>query len=519
MQTSHLRFPWQALWPLFHRRAARAGAPMDTPRDAAKIRSTKQSGQTADSARLAVQPVITMDGPTRAIRLTTQTYARLLLAGAALVPVYLIAYLFFFQDPTLKFENHSFHIIAISLATLAGLFVTYVTWRCYQSSGEPLLRWLTLGLLGFALIYALHGAFTGYAHDNIWLFILYGPASRLVMATLLLVGLLSYDRAPDVVARRMQLFPWLMWIGLFLLVNVAVGLAANSPIAGNPVLRLTMEGGALSISVLNVTLMLVRRIRSPLMVIFAVSVTSFALSSLAFILGRPWNHMWWLAHAIFAGGFFLLSYGVVKAFLTSRSFSTIYSQEEMMARLAEATARTETALRELQHTNQTLERLATTDPLTGADNRRRFMERVESEIHRVKRGGAPFSVLALDLDNFKVINDRYGHQVGDDILKAFVRKCVAAIRPYDGVARVGGEEFMILLPHALEAASSIAERLRSVVASTTFESGHQQLNDVSVSIGAAQFGRDADTIDDILRVADERLYRAKHQGRNRVVAA
>ena len=299
---------------------------------------------------------------------------------------------------------------------------------------------------------------------------------------------------------------------------VAVAIAANSPIAGNPALRLTMEGGALALCVLNVTVMLVRRIRTPLMVIFAVSVTSFALS-LAFLLGRPWNHMWWLAHAIFAAGFFLLSYGVVKAFLTTRSFSTIYSQEEMMARLAEATARTESALRELQHTNQTLERLATTDPLTGADNRRRFMERVELEIHRVKRGGAPFSVLALDLDNFKVVNDRYGHQVGDDILKAFVRKCAAAIRPYDGVARVGGEEFMILLPHALEAASSIAERLRSVVASTTFESGHHRLNDVSVSIGAAQFGLDGETIDDIIRVADERLYRAKHQGRNRVIAA
>ncbi|MEF9672586.1 hypothetical protein QNM99_11080 [Pseudomonas sp. PCH446] len=73
-------------------------------------------------------------------------------------------------------------------------------------------------------------------------------------------------------------------------------------------------------------MLLLRRFRSPLMVIFAISVTAFALSSLAFILGRPWNHMWWLAHAIFAAGFFLLSYGVAQAFLSTRSFSKIYSQ-------------------------------------------------------------------------------------------------------------------------------------------------------------------------------------------------
>jgi diguanylate cyclase (GGDEF)-like protein len=126
----------------------------------------------------------------------------------------------------------------------------------------------------------------------------------------------------------------------------------------------------------------------------------------------------------------------------------------------------------------------------------------------------------IDLDNFKSISDRYGHQVGDDILKGFVQKCLDAIRPYDGVARVGGEEFMVLLPQAaLEAAHVIAERLRAAIASASFESGMRQLTAVTVSIGVSQFGRDGDTIDAILRVADERMYDAKHQGRNRVVAA
>ncbi|RON09738.1 GGDEF domain-containing protein [Pseudomonas brassicacearum] len=462
--------------------------------------------------------IIATGEPPEAIRLIIKVYASLLLAGFAFIPAYLIGYLFFFQDPTLIFENHAFHIIAITAATLEGLFVTYVTWRCYQSSGEPLLRWMTLGFLGFVLIYALHGAFTGLAHHNLWLFLLYGPASRLVMAILLLVGILSYHRPPDAADQRMKPRPWLTWIGLFLLVDLAVAYVANSSIAGELAVRLSLESGALVFSTLNVVMLLLRRTRSPLMVIFIISVTAFALSSLAFILARPWNHMWWLAHAIFAAGFFLLSYGVVQAFLTTRSFSTIYSQEELMVRLAEAMAYTENALQELQRANQELGHLAATDPLTGADNRRRFMERVEAEIGRTNRGGAPFSVLALDLDNFKSINDRFGHQIGDDILKGFVQKCLDSIRPYDGVARVGGEEFMILLPQtSLEGAGVIAERLRTTVANTSFNSGLQRISVVTVSIGISQSGRDGDTIEAILRVADQRLYHAKHQGRNRVV--
>lgn len=449
-----------------------------------------------------------------------KVYTQLLLTGFALVPACLIAYLYFAQDPTLKFENHIFHEIAIAAATLEGFFATYVTWTCYRSSGEPLLRWLTLGFLGFVLIYALHGALTGTAHHNMWLFLLYGPASRLVMSILLFVGLLSYHRPPERVEKRSNARDWMMWLGFFVLVDIAVAYVANSAVASSPMVRLSMEGGALVFSILNVTTLMLRRIRSPLMVIYGISIVWFALSSLAFILGQPWNHMWWLAHAIFAAGFFLLSYGVVEAFRTTRSFSTIYSQEELTARLAEAMARTESALQELQHTNQKLERLAATDPLTGAANRRQFIESVEAEIGRTKRGGAPFSLLALDLDNFKAINDSYGHQIGDEVLRRFVQTCLEAIRPYDGFARVGGEEFMVLLPQSLlEAARTIGERVRVAIARSTFEAGIGHLVEVTVSIGVSQFGHDGDTIDTLLRVADERLYRAKHQGRNCVVAA
>ncbi len=131
------------------------------------------------------------------------------------------------------------------------------------------------------------------------------------------------------------------------------------------------------------------------------------------------------------------------------------------------------------------------------------------------------SVLALDLDNFKSINERYGHPVGDNVLKEVVQRCLRAIRSGDSVARVGGEEFMVLLTNSALGASCVtAERLRCSIGDKAFVSGALHLADVTVSIGVSQFGRDGgDTVEAILRMADRRLYIAKHLGRNRVIAA
>lgn len=456
--------------------------------------------------------------PPMLVRRLTGWYGNFLLIAFALLPAYLIAYLYFFQDPRLTFEDHLFHEVAIAAATLEGLFVSYVTWQCYRMSGEAILRWATLAFVGFVIVYALHGAFTPLAHHDIWLFLLYGPASRLVMAILLFVGLLSYQASPDPGPRRGDHWFWSAWLVTFIVVDLLVAVVAKSPIAGMLATRMSLEAGAMVISFINVGCMLVRRISSPLMQIFGISVTAFALSSVAFILGKPWNHMWWLAHAIFAGGFFLLSYGIVQAFHTTRSFSTIYSQEELMARLRESMARTESALQELQHSNQKLEQLSASHPLTGTVNRRTFIARIEDALEHAKDGGAPFSLLTLDIDNLKRINDRFGHQVADRVLKRVVDICVDAIRPYDGFAHVGGKEFMLLLPSAaLDVALTLGERIRAAVQGAPFGEGGDRFS-VTVSIGIAQYAQDGATTETILHAADERLSRAMNHGRNCVIA-
>jgi diguanylate cyclase (GGDEF)-like protein len=174
--------------------------------------------------------------------------------------------------------------------------------------------------------------------------------------------------------------------------------------------------------------------------------------------------------------------------------------------------------RELREANLRLERLATTDGLTGVYNHRRFQEALAQETLRSGRNGRPFSVLFLDVDHFKRFNDAMGHPAGDELLRQLAALLARELRSSDLVARYGGEEFgVILADTGKDRALQVAERLRAAV--------ELELNDtarapyVTVSVGAATYGFDGETPRQLVGAADRALYVAKHTGRNRVAAA
>ncbi|MBW8364674.1 MAG: GGDEF domain-containing protein [Rhizobium sp.] len=448
----------------------------------------------------------------------TGAYQKLLVVGFALTPLIAIAYLHVYQNPRLNFESHSFHEAAIGVAIALSSFATYVTWRCYLASGEVFLRWLTLGFLGFTLIYLPHGVLTFRMQEDPILFLIFGPASRLVMAGCFFIALLRNGRPVDPPASRHPRKFWIGGIACFLLIILTTASVNLIPASSAMNILKALEICALALCVAGILVMAWQRSRSPLMAVYMISLAAFAQSSLSFLLANAWNHQWWLAHAIFSAGFFLLSYGIVQAFRTTHSFSAVYSQIEMMERLREEQARTREAMLQLQAANTRLAQLATTDSLTGVSNRRLLMERARIEISRAQRNGAPLSLLCLDLDHFKRINDCHGHQAGDAVLINVAAEIQRMLRPADLVARVGGEEFHILLPDADRArAREIAERIRSALEGLAIqvEDGIVQ---VTASIGCAQHGPDGDDMTSLIRSGDERLYEAKARGRNRVVA-
>lgn len=162
---------------------------------------------------------------------------------------------------------------------------------------------------------------------------------------------------------------------------------------------------------------------------------------------------------------------------------------------------------------------AITDELTGLVNRRRFLDALHSEIARGKRLGGRLSVVLADLDGFKLINDRFGHHAGDEVLIAFADLLRAHGRDVDVAARLGGEEFAILLPETgLDGASIVADRLRRSLAELQIPLGVGEKVMVTASFGVAELG-ESQSVDGLLRAADSALYRAKEHGKNRVEVA
>lgn len=180
----------------------------------------------------------------------------------------------------------------------------------------------------------------------------------------------------------------------------------------------------------------------------------------------------------------------------------------------ELEARVEARTQELQRANLLLKELASIDSLTGASNRRHFLEQARIEISRAKRQGLPLSVIMLDIDFFKSINDRFGHEAGDKALAALAATIRATLRVGDIFARMGGEEFIVMLPgQGLPDVFQTAERLRLLIAQNVIPDCPDR---VTISAGIAGLENASEEIDDLLRRADQALYRAKNQGRNRV---
>lgn len=168
-----------------------------------------------------------------------------------------------------------------------------------------------------------------------------------------------------------------------------------------------------------------------------------------------------------------------------------------------------------------LRKLALTDPLTGAYNRRFLDENLQHKLEEAKRYDQPFSLIMYDLDHFKKINDTYGHQAGDYVLREVAQKVAeqvkSTIRGTDILARYGGEEFILILPRTnLEQASILAERIRKEIERTDFNHDNRFFP-VTVSLGVTEYASGKNK-EELIGTVDKALYQAKQNGRNRIVA-
>ncbi|MCB1218788.1 diguanylate cyclase [bacterium] len=195
-----------------------------------------------------------------------------------------------------------------------------------------------------------------------------------------------------------------------------------------------------------------------------------------------------------------------------------YDDVEVLATLS-SMVRVKMLQDELKERMQELDHLASTDVLTGIYNRRMFFIRVAEEMARARRNQSPYCVLYMDIDHFKGINDTHGHLAGDFILRSFAQLVDQAKRKSDVFGRIGGEEFVILLPDAgYDEGQMIAERIRATIEETDINWVGKAIP-VTISVGMLAIPENAvATADELMKIADEALYEAKESGRNRVVS-
>jgi diguanylate cyclase (GGDEF)-like protein len=212
-----------------------------------------------------------------------------------------------------------------------------------------------------------------------------------------------------------------------------------------------------------------------------------------------------MAHPILSRGQLVEILGVTR---------DISEHKRLVLELRQAKEAAEQANAALQHANAELAKIATTDVLTGIWNRRHFLEMAGTLKLQASRYGHPLSLLLLDIDHFKSINDRHGHPTGDQVLIELTRRLQPAVRGTDVLARWGGEEFVLLSPGCgAHEAVRLAEKLRARVAELPFAG----VGGVTISLGAAELQPD-ETIDSLFKRVDTALYEAKAAGRNTVRA-
>jgi diguanylate cyclase (GGDEF)-like protein len=165
---------------------------------------------------------------------------------------------------------------------------------------------------------------------------------------------------------------------------------------------------------------------------------------------------------------------------------------------------------------EVLRSLSETDDLTGLNNRRSFVSLVKREAYKAARYGRPYSIMMIDIDNLKSINDRYGHAAGDNLIKAASESISDALRESDFIARLGGDEFIVLLTETdYRRAGDAGERIKTAMENTSLNIGGAVVS-VTISIGISSYPDDSHDLDEIMKFADEALYQSKQAGRNTV---
>ncbi len=383
-------------------------------------------------------------------------------------------------------------------AVLAAL-ISYWLYEETRMSFHPGVLTLSIGFAFLSLTFGAEAWLRQPANLDWWGSFTGAWAVVFSLASVVLIAWRGLRRAlREVLQRR----PGTFWAGGLLAFGAVLALTwiygrptPDDPVGLSPILGRLYLGGVAVALAFSFRLYLKRR--TSVVLSFTVALYVFGLGIASRISGTPWHTLWWYGQIMNFNSLFLVAYGILEG-------KRARERESLITQLEELTGR--------------LEELSVLDPLTSCFNRRYAMEVLESECRKSSRTRLPLTLLTADVDNFKPINDTYGHPCGDSVLRELCDRMRAVLRTSDVLARAGGEEFWIILPQTNRVGGQeVAAKLLGAVRSRPFEASPLSLR-VTMSVGIADnLTPGVKDVPSLVAEADRALYAAKRAGKDRAV--
>ncbi len=448
----------------------------------------------------------------------TKKRINLLAIAIIIIPIFIYYYLDNYKTGAM---NHGdFHFYYVIISSIIALLLGSAAYLEYKKSKVEKIFYISIGLIGVGVFYTFHALVTPNMTivklfefpdmiNNISVFVLFGDLSRLWLALMMFVPDNLFEQNNQI----KKYFNGYVLIIFTIILSGSVYYGLLTPEIFPTFTNNDLTNTSFAILIKIVTLLFIGinvvryyysyKAKSNVVILsFIVGLGLIMETVITFMISKPWSSTWWLAHNLFLMSYIVIGVGVLYSYFSQEKygFFDVFGQIEKYTKL-------------LEEKNIALSTLANYDPLTGLSNRRHFMSTAEECIKTAEKNNSMFILMFIDLDYFKSINDKYGHETGDELLKIVSKKIRSLIKSTDIASRVGGDEFVLLIKDVNRTQTeNIAKRILDSVTETIIINGNKC--HIGASIGISTFPNHGTTLDVLLSKSDEAMYSVKKEGRN-----
>lgn len=421
------------------------------------------------------------------------------------------------DDIVIKGDLHFYYVI---FSSIIAILVGFASFLEYKKNKVEKIFYISIGFIGVGIFYSFHalvtpkmtfGSFFEFPSmiSNINAFVFFGDLCRFWLAIMMFIPDNISQNYPRV-KKYFNAYTLFILFAIFSMFSyILLSTPDRIPIFKND--DLTDTNIAILTKVITLLFLGINALKyyysykakqNITILSFIVGLCLIMETVVIFMISKPWSSGWWLAHNLFLLSYLVIGLGVLYSFYDKQK----YEYFDVLGQI-------NTYTKLLEEKNKELSQLASTDTLTGLANRSHFFKITDEYLQNAKKENISFAILFIDLDFFKEVNDKYGHHIGDELLKIVSKKIKSIIKKDDLAGRIGGDEFLILLKEvsqkeAIQVSSRILERLAHPI---NIDGNNCK---VGSSIGISIFPSSGKTLDELISKSDEAMYKVKKEGRN-----